>query len=209
VDRQKFLRGQRDQDEMTIMEQVARNPALVAEGDWLERNRSKMTHATFVKLLADRSKPDRIQAATIDADQLEATLTRNGFDTLAAPPRGDKQAAEQSLFLRDNVKTMIDAEQARIGRALSRPEKQAIMDRAILDKVYVQRSWRSDPQVPFSALGTDELQQAYVTVGKTEVMLRDIPKQRIEQIRNELKSLGLPTDITSIADAWVRAGKPQ
>jgi hypothetical protein len=109
VDRQKFLRGQREQDELTVMEQVARNPSIVAEGDWLERNRSKMTHATFVRLLGERSKPDRILSATIDADQLEATLTRNGFDTLAAPPRGDKQAAEQSLFLRDNVKTMIDA----------------------------------------------------------------------------------------------------
>ena len=91
-----------------------------------------MTHATFVRLLGERSKPDRILSATIDADQLEATLTRNGFDTLAAPPRGDKQAAEQSLFLRDNVKTMIDAEQARVGRALSRTEKQAIMDRATI-----------------------------------------------------------------------------
>lgn len=209
VDRQKFLRGQRDQDEMTIMEQVARNPSLVAEGDWLERNRSKMTHSTFVKLLADRSKPDRILSATIDADQLEATLTRNGFDTLATPPRGDKQAAEQSLFLRDNVKTMIDAEQARVGRALSRTEKQAIMDRAILDKVYVQRSWRRDPQVPFSALGPDELQQAYVTVGNADVMIRDIPERRIMQIRNALERAGLPTDLKSIADTWVRAGKPQ
>ena len=89
VDRQKFLRGQREQDEMTVMEQVARNPALVAEGDWLERNRSKMTHSTFVKLLGERGKPDRILSATIDADQLEATLVRNGFDKLASPPKGD------------------------------------------------------------------------------------------------------------------------
>ena len=209
VDRQKFLRGQREQDELTVMEQVARNPALVAEGDWLERNRSKMTHSTFVKLLGERGKPDRILSATIDADQLEATLVRNGFDKLASPPKGDTQAAEQSLFLRDNVKTMIDAEQARIGRALSRPEKQAIMDRSILDKVYVQRSWRSDPQVPFSSLGPDELKQAYVTVGNTDVMIRDIPERRVMQIRNALDRAGLPTDLKSIADAWVRAGKPQ
>jgi hypothetical protein len=168
-----------------------------------------MTHSTFVKLLGERGKPDRILSATIDADQLEATLVRNGFDKLASPPKGDAQAAEQSLFLRDNVKTMIDAEQARIGRALSRPEKQAIMDRSILDKVYVQRSWRSDPQVPFSSLGPDELQQAYVTVGNTDVMIRDIPERRVMQIRNALERAGLPTDLKSIADAWVRAGKPQ
>jgi hypothetical protein len=83
------------------------------------------------------------------------------------------------------------------------------MDRAILDKVYVQRSWRRDPQVPFSALGPDELQQAYVTVGNSDVMIRDIPERRIMQIRNALERAGLPTDLKSIADAWVRAGKPQ
>jgi hypothetical protein len=209
VDRNRFLNGEIKQTDVRVQEEIARNPSLQLDDDWFEKNRNKMTYETRIKLLAERNKPERILAATIDADQLEATLVRNGFDKLASPPKGDTQAAEQSLFLRDNVKTMIDAEQARIGRALSRPEKQAIMDRSILDKVYVQRSWRSDPQVPFSALGADELQQAYVTVGNTDVMLRDIPKQRIEQIRNELKSLGLPTDITSIADAWVRAGKPQ
>jgi hypothetical protein len=209
VDKNRFLNGEIKQTDVRIQEQIARNPSLQLDDDWFEKNRNKMTYETRIKLLAERNKPERILSATIDADQLEATLTRNGFDTLAAPPRGDKQAAEQSLFLRNNIKTMIDAEQARIGRALSRPEKQAIIDRAILDKVYVERSWSSDPQVPFSSLGPDELQQAYVTVGKTEVMLRAIPEQRIEEIRNELKSLGLPTNITSIAEAWVRAGKPQ
>jgi hypothetical protein len=208
VDRAKYMAGQRQQDEMTVMEQVARNPALVAEGDWLERNRNKMTHATFVRLMSERNKPDRIVAATIDADQLKATLTRNGFTKLADPPRGDKEAAAQSLYMRDNITTIINAEQERVGRQLSRDEKQQIIDRAILDKVFVSR-WGRDPEVPFASMAPGELAQAYVTVDKQDVMLRDIPPARMTQIRNSLERSGLPTDIRNIAEAWLRAGKPQ
>jgi hypothetical protein len=208
VDRAKYMAGQRQQDEMTVMEQVARNPALVAEGDWLERNRNKMTHATFVKLMSERNKPDRIVAATIDADQLEATLTRNGFTKLADPPRGDKAAAAQSLYMRDNVKMLINAEQERVGRQLSRDEKQQIIDRSILDRVFVSR-FGTDPEVPFASTGPGERAQAYVTVGEQDVMLRDIPSERVKQIRKSLERSGLPTDIRTIAETWVRAGKPQ
>jgi hypothetical protein len=208
VDRAKYMAGQRQQDEMTVMEQVARNPSLVAEGDWLERNRNKMTHATFVRLMAERTKPDRIVAATIDADQLEATLTRNGFTKIANPPRGDETAAAQSLYMRDNVKTLINAEQERVGRQLSRDEKQRIIDRTVLDKVFVSR-WGLDPEVPFASMAPGELEQAYVTVDKQDVMLRDIPPARMTQIRTALERSGLPTDIRNIAEAWLRAGKPQ
>ena len=208
ADRAKYMAGQRQQDEMTVMEQVARNPALVAEGDWLERNRNKMTHATFVRLMAERNKPDRIVAASIDADQLEATLLRNGFDKIANPQKGDSAAQAQSLYMRDNVKTLINAEQERVGRQLSRDEKQGIIDRVMLDKVFVSR-WGRDPEVPFAAMSPGELEDAYVTVDRQDVMLRDIPPARMAQIRNALDRAGLPTDIRNIAEAWVRAGKPQ
>jgi hypothetical protein len=208
VDRAKYMAGQRQQDEMTVMEQVARNPALVAEGDWLERNRNKMTHSTFVKLMSERTKPDRIVAATIDEDQLKSTLLRNGFNKIADPPRGDKAAAAQSLYMRDNVKMLINAEQERVGRQLSRDEKQQIIDRSILDRVFVSR-FGTDPEVPFASTGPGERAQAYVTVGEQDVMLRDIPSERVKQIRKSLERSGLPTDIRTIAETWVRAGKPQ
>ena len=110
--------------------------------------------------------------------------------------------------MRDNVKKLINAEQERVGRQLSRDEKQRIIDRAVLDKVFVSR-WGRDPEVPFASMAPGELEQAYVTVDKQDVMLRDIPPARMAQIRNALDRAGLPTDIRNIADAWVRAGKPQ
>jgi hypothetical protein len=208
ADRARYMAGQRKEDELTVMEQVARNPALVAEGDWLERNRNKMTPSTFVRLIAERNKPDRIVAASIDEDQLKATLTRNGFTKIADPPKGDDAAAAQSLYMRDNIKTLINAEQERIGRQLSRDEKQRIIDRSVLDKVFVSQ-WGLDPEVPFASMAPGELEHAYVTVDKQDVMLRDIPPARMTQIRNALGRSGLPTDIRNIAEAWLRAGKPQ
>ena len=208
VDQRRYMAGQVKQDEMTVMEQIARNPGVILDDDWFKQFGHKLTYETRVRLLAERNKPDRIVAATIDADQLEATLTRNGFTKLANPPRGDTKAQEQSLYMRDNIKTLINAEQERVGRQLSRDEKQRIIDRAVLDKVFVSRFGR-DPEVPFAAMTPGELEQAYVTVDKQDVMLRDIPPARMTQIRNALERSGLPTDIRNIAEAWLRAGKPQ
>jgi hypothetical protein len=110
--------------------------------------------------------------------------------------------------MRDNITTIINAEQERVGRQLSRDEKQQIIDRAILDKVFVSR-FGTDPEVPFASTGPGERAQAYVTVGEQDVMLRDIPPARMKQIRTALERSGLPTDIRNIAEAWLRAGKPQ
>jgi hypothetical protein len=208
TDRNRYMAGQVKQDEMTVMEQVARNPGVILDDDWFKQFGHKLTYETRVRLLAERNKPERVVAATIDADQLEATLTKNGFTKLADPPRGDKTAAAQSLYMRDNVKTLINAEQERVGRQLSRDEKQQIIDRAILDRVFVSR-FGSDPEVPFASTGPGERAQAYVTVGEQDVMLRDIPPARMTQIRTALERSGLPTDIRNIAEAWLRAGKPQ
>ena len=82
------------------------------------------------------------------------------------------------------------------------------IDRAVLDKVFVSR-WGRDPEVPFASMAPGELEQAYVTVDKQDVMLRDIPPARMTQIRTALERSGLPTDIRNIAEAWLRAGKPQ
>jgi hypothetical protein len=202
------MAGQVKQDEMTVMEQVARNPGVILDDDWFKQFGHKLTYETRVRLLAERNKPERVVAATIDADQLESTLLRNGFNKIANPPRGDDAAAAQSLYMRDNVKTLINAEQERVGRQLSRDEKQRIIDRTVLDKVFVSR-WGRDPEVPFASMAPGELEQAYVTVDKQDVMLRDIPPARMTQIRTALERSGLPTDIRNIAEAWLRAGKPQ
>jgi hypothetical protein len=203
VDRQKFLRGQRDQDEMTIMEQVARNPALVAEGDWLERNRSKMTHATFVKLLADRSKPDRILSATIDASEVSRMLFDYGMDSYADPGK-DKDAARGSLILRSNIEQRIDAMQREVGRTLRPEEKRGIIREMIVDQAYTA-AWGKDPKRPVAVMTQDELGKSYY-----EVLDEEVPVLQYRAGSEALKKAGIavPTE-AQIVEWWTLKGKPK
>lgn len=203
VDRQKFLRGQRDQDEMTIMEQVARNPSLVAEGDWLERNRSKMTHATFVKLLADRSKPDRIQAATIDASEVSRMLFDYGMDSYADPGK-DKDAARGSLILRSNIEQRIDAMQREAGRTLRPEEKRGIIREMIVDQAYTA-AWGKDPKRPVAVMTQEELGKSYY-----EVLNEEVPVLQYRAGSEALKKAGIavPTE-AQIVEWWTLKGKPK
>jgi hypothetical protein len=203
VDRQKFLRGQRDQDEMTIMEQVARNPSLVAEGDWLERNRSKMTHATFVRLLGERSKPDRILSATIDASEVSRMLFDYGMDSYADPGK-DKDAARGSLILRSNIEQRIDALQREVGRTLRPEEKRGIIREMIVDQAYTE-AWGKDPKRPVAVMTKEELGKSYY-----EVLGEEVPVNQYRAGSDALKKAGIaaPTD-AQIVEWWTLKGKPK
>ena len=203
VDRQKFLRGQRDQDEMTIMEQVARNPALVAEGDWLERNRSKMTHATFVRLLGERSKPDRILSATIDASEVSRMLFDYGMDSYADPGK-DKDAARGALILRSNIEQRIDALQSQVGRTLRPEEKREVIRGMILDQAYTSVFGR-DPQRPTAVMTREELKKSYY-----EVLDEEVPVLQYRAGSEALKKAGIavPTE-AQIVEWWTLKGKPK
>jgi len=203
VDRQKFLRGQREQDELTVMEQVARNPSLVAEGDWLERNRSKMTHATFVKLLAERSKPDRILSATIDASEVSRMLFDFGMDAYADPGK-DKDAARGSLILRSNIEQRIDAMQREMGRTLRPEEKRGIIREMIVDQAYTE-AWGKDPKRPVAVMTREELGKSYY-----EVLGEEVPVNQYRAGSEALKKAGIaaPTE-AQIVEWWTLKGKPK
>lgn len=203
VDRQKFLRGQRDQDELTVMEQVARNPSLVAEGDWLERNRSKMTHATFVRLLGERSKPDRILSATIDASEVSRMLFDFGMDAYADPGK-DKDAARGSLILRSNIEQRIDAMQREVGRTLRPEEKRGIIREMIVDQAYTE-AWGKDPKRPVAVMTQEELGKSYY-----EVLDEEVPVLQYRAGTEALKKAGIaaPTD-AQIVEWWTLKGKPK
>jgi len=124
-DQAKFLKAQRQTDELDVMEEIARNPGVLTR-EYLEDNRGRMTRDTYIKLLGDVNAPGKVIAATVDADQLEATLFANNMTKMADPKSDDDKQA--SLMFRNSVKTAIDAEQERQKRPLSREEKQRVID---------------------------------------------------------------------------------
>ena len=209
-DRAKFLKAQRQTDELDVMEEIARNPGVLTR-DYLEDNRNRMTRDTYVKLLGDVTAPGKVIAATVDADQLEATLFANNMTKMADPKSDeDKQA---SLMFRNSVKTMIDAEQERQKRPLSREEKQRVIDGAIIqygEQAYVERSWWWDKQMSLGAMTPEQRQAAYVMVGDAQVKLMDMPKTWVKDTALpafQKAGVSNPT-MTQLAEYWIKKGRP-
>jgi hypothetical protein len=204
ADRNRYMAGQRQQDEMTVMEQVARNPALVAEGDWLERNRNKMTHATFVKLMSDRAKPEKIIEAQVDADDINRLLVDFGMDRYVSAKSGTKDQ-RASLIFRNNITQMIEVRQRERGGKISTDEKREIIRNAIVDEAYVSIAWASDRRMPVSMMTQEELGKAYYDIDNQE-----IPIVQYRAAEQQLMRAGIatPTEL-QILEYWTRKGKPK
>ena len=207
TDQQKFLQAERRGFDFVVQEQLLKNPALVFDDKWLEDNRFKMTPQQVVNVLEQRRNAQQVEAATIDADQLTATLATAGLQSLANPNSKDTDEVRRAAMFRNEFKTRIEAEQRqpeRGGRKLNREEKQAIIDSLILDKVKLD-FWFFDPQEVVSTLTAEELEKAYVVVGKKAVYLKDIPKNAYDRIRDNLEN---PTAF-AIVSRWIEEGRPQ
>lgn len=210
-DREQFLKGERQENELKTMEELAANPSVLSSA-WLEANRTKMTHATYVKLLGDVNQPQKIYEASLDADLLNKTLYDNKMGALL----DDK---ETSLRVRENITALIDQEQRRPERKnkgpLTRPEKQAIIDRELTNLAFIgNRSWYQwgrGEEKPLVDMTPEELMSAYrlsktedetgrVTVTETPLLSKD---QR-ELLEKELRDRGIPVTPSTIANLILR-----
>jgi hypothetical protein len=201
-DQQQFLKGERQDNELGTMEELARNPSVLSN-DWLAANRTKMTHATYVKLLGDVNKPQAVLEASVNATQLNATLANNGMLNLVDPKSDDDKTA--SLLLRDNIAKLVNAKQATMKSKMTADEMQVIIDKAIIqDKAFLP-SWGKDKQKPIVSMTQEELQRGYVMIQKEE-----IPVIQVRMARNALERAGIrnPTDV-EVLEYWTRKGKPQ
>lgn len=93
-------------------------------------------------------------------------------------------------------------------RKASSEELQSIIDSTLLDKVFVDE-WGTDPQRPLVALKDEEMNNAYVTVGKEDIKLASIPVAQRATIISKLQGRNLPVTENAIARLWVSANKPQ
>jgi len=99
------------------------------------------------------------------------------------------------------------ASAAKGGKDLTADEKQGIVDRVVLDKVFVSELGR-DPQKPLILLTPEEQKNAYVEVNGEEVKLSSIPLNDRQQIIASLQRRGEPVSEQAIAEVYVRVKKP-
>lgn len=90
------------------------------------------------------------------------------------------------------------------GKDLTADEKQSIVDRVVLDKVYVDE-WGRDPQKPISLLTPEELQNAYVSVGGKNYKLSSVPATDRRQIIQALKATGQTPTEQAIVEMYLAA----
>lgn len=98
------------------------------------------------------------------------------------------------------------ASAAKGGKDLTADEKQSIVDRVVMDKVYVD-SWGPDSQKPVALLEADEQQNAYVRVGGKSYKVSSVPALDRRQIIGALKATGqVPTE-QAIVEMYLTAQK--
>ena len=191
-DQERLLKGQREEDELDVMEEIARDPSIISR-EWLNENRGRMTRTTFTKLLGDLNDPPKMQEASVDADLVNATLVRNGLNDIAFPRLDpDKRA---SLLFRDNVTQAISYEQMRTGRKLSREEKQAVVDNLLLDRAF---SNQDGAKTVIAAMTPEQQSKAY-----TEIVDR-IPDKERQQIRAALEATNQRVNAANMAMMYLQ-----
>lgn len=195
-DQKRLLKGVAQEDELDAIEQITRNPGLLTE-EWLDKNRSRMTKETFNRLLKEAKDPAKMFEATVDAQQLNATLVDNGFYEVANP--SSETDRTKSYLLRNNIEMMIDAEQQRLGKKLSRQEKQKIIDQTIIEDRAVKTAG-INRLMPMAMMTGEEFRSAYVSVGTEE-----IPAMYYRAGRQALIAAGATNPTPEQISAWYNA----
>jgi hypothetical protein len=209
TDQQFFMEADRKKNDLAAEELLARYPGVLTR-EWLDKHRGDFTRETYIRHLRDLNDPAKIGAASLEADQLNATLIRNNLGQLV-DPKSDANKTE-SLQLRDMLKKQIDQRQTELRRQLSRPEKQALMDQVIMqygETVY-ERDWFFDNEYRAGAVKPEGMRAMYVKVNGVKVDMWRIPQSWVAETALpafRAKGHNYPT-MQQIADLWLREGKP-
>lgn len=139
---------------------------------------------------------ETVRDATIDDDLFKVTAAASGLD--AYSPKTDGEKAELGQ-LKNSVETAIDAEQRRLGKVLTREQKQAIMHNLTDQKVMLNR-WGFDPEkIAAMVTNPSDRAAAYVPIAK-------VPPAALTQYLNYARSLSPGLAKTSDAEISARFG---
>jgi hypothetical protein len=141
-----------------------------------------------------------LSEAKLDEDQFKVFAQRAGLDVT---PKSDVDK-ERLITLRNNVERVIGAEQAAKKKALSREERDVILQQQIDNTVMQHNAWWRDQKVPAIALPADKQGEAYVLAGekKEKVVLSEIPAVFRVRTTRERQRVGLGTTEAQLAEIW-------
>lgn len=133
-----------------------------------------------------------------DEARINAAIVGLGIDK--------KKNPEAAVSLTNEIDRRVrSASAAKGGKDLTADEKQGIVDRVVMDKVYVDE-WGTDPQKPLALLTPDELKKAYVNVNGRSVPVSSVPSIDRRQIVKALQATGQQPTEQAIVEMYL-AGK--
>lgn len=178
-DRQRLMGEQRKTNELDMMEMLARDPGVLTP-EWLLENRNSFTRETYIKLLKDAQRPDKVYEAKIEADQMNLVLLENQFGALVNPKSDEDKL--KSLRLREAVTEQIDRIQKQQQKPVTDQQRRQIIEDRLLDIATVDVNWRIDRPMPISMMSPEEVLSSYRDVnGRREPLISDRTRSKIEK----------------------------
>lgn len=94
------------------------------------------------------------------------------------------------------------------GKKASSDDLQKIIQSTLMDKAFISE-WGRDPEKTLATMSPNDMEKAYIKVGKEEIRLSAIPATQQAEITQSLRRRGIPVTQQRIAELWVKAGKPK
>lgn len=133
-----------------------------------------------------------------DEARINAAIVGLGIDK--------KKNPEVAVNLTNEIDRRVRAASAaKGGKDLTADEKQTIVDRVVMDKVYVDE-WGTDPQKPLALVTPEEMSKAYVRVNGKSVPVSSVPALDRRQIVKALQATGQQPTEQAIVEMYL-AGK--
>ena len=216
-DQERLKKGQPlESDKNTVIELID-NPGEIKNN--LEMYRTSLNKVDYAKLTeyANSLKTDGdVDAVSTDQVMLKNELQKAGFSNLYATGRSDEEQTDY-IQIHDAWRNSIAEEERKTGNKVGRDRKRELLneilnDRVILDPKEWTWAWNmggDDKSVPSALIDSDQFDNIYVKVSGQTIWMSSIPKYQEERIIEILLDEGEPVTQQSIAEMWVRHGKPK
>jgi hypothetical protein len=180
-----------------VREKLARGEKVDLRALTEKIGKSEMETLLDIQTTASKGGPKQDSMLTDEA-RINAAIVGLGIDK--------KKNPESAVMLTNEIDRRVRAASAaKGGKDLTADEKQGIVDRVVLDKVYVDE-WGTDPQKPLALVTPEEMSKAYVRVNGKNVPVSSVPQTDRRQIVQALRATGQQPTEQAIVEMFL-AGK--
>ena len=209
-DQKMLVKGQPETSDLDTVIMLNDNPGELKDN--LSKYSYKLNKLDYMKLeeyASTLNNEATVRAVTIDNDMLNLTIEKQGYSDLINKTGNDEQKTNY-LELQQEWKRLIDEEQIRTDKKLTRERKKEILEGLLNDKVFTKSGmlfWQTKTERPRSTLNFDQLDKAFVEINGEAIMLTDINSYQRIKIIEALDAAGMPKTSQNIALFWVLGGK--